>query len=698
MIVDQIRGFGIVPEDRVIQFANNSFDASLSEIFMALMAGACVVLVDQATISDQAAFKSYLSQQRVTVATLPPSYLRTFGKTYFRTLRMLITAGESASVDDVRHYAQRLTYFNAYGPTEASVCSSYFQFDPGGSYPFGVPIGRPIANSEILILDDNLQPVPIGVPGEICLGGVGLARLYLNRPSETAAAFIEHPLRSGERLYRTGDLGRWQEDGTILFLGRKDEQIKLRGYRIEPAEIEQAMSAHPEIGQACVVAREENEGEKRLVGYYTRKRRVELWPSVAEFFVYDDLLYRAMAQHEERNEKYLRAFQKTLPGKTVLEIGPGPEAILSRLCIKAGAKKVYAIECFKESYEKAQHKVRMLGLEDRIIVLHADVREASLPEKVDFCISEIVGSIGGSEGSAQLINHVRQFLLRPSNMIPRRSITKIAAVTLPSGFEIAFSRIPAYYTERIFEDKGYRFDLRLCLKNVTHDHLLSNTDVFEDLDYTAHVPVEWRHRVRLDFVRDGQFHGFLIWLVLAIDEANVLDILKSPHSWLPVFLPVSVEGIRVSRGDLLEAEITRSLSANGINPDYQIRGRLTCHASVPIEIDSVSFHDNPLFRRTPFYQELFPDGEVRVVPPVSPLELKRSLLQRLPEYMVPGEFVELESLPLTTNGKVDRKALPAPNEFRTGPADSFVAPAHRHGKGVGRFLFGCAQIEKGRDL
>jgi long-subunit acyl-CoA synthetase (AMP-forming) len=236
-----------------------------------------------------------------------------------------------------------------------------------------------------------------GIQGEIHVSGIGLAKGYHKSPQLTAEKFIANPFGTGKKLYKTGDTGRWLPDGNIEFIGRKDDQVKIRGYRVELGEIENTLLLNKDIEQCVVVAKEVND-DKQLIAYYQPKNKIKLWPSVAEFYVYDDLLYKTMAGDEARNAKYRNAFRKVVKDKVILEIGPGFEAILSRICIEEGAKKVYAVELLEESYLKAKQTVEALGLQDKIIVIHDDITRVELPEKADYCISEIVGAIGDRKG------------------------------------------------------------------------------------------------------------------------------------------------------------------------------------------------------------------------------------------------------------------------------------------------------------
>ncbi|MEI6704692.1 MAG: amino acid adenylation domain-containing protein, partial [Deltaproteobacteria bacterium] len=277
MILDQIRTFGITPTDRCLLFSSFSFDGAMSEIFLALHSGARLVIARREQTADPELFARLLLETGATVATLPPVYLNALRATgaSLDPLRVIITAGEAAIAADVVHYARQKTLFNAYGPTEASVCSAIHRVDAGHPYHGSIPIGAPMANSELLLLDENMQIVPFGVSGEICVAGPGLARGYLNNPEITARAFVAHPFKSGRRLYRTGDLGRRLADGTVLFLGRKDDQVKVRGFRIECGEVERALLNHPAVTGAVVVAHGEG-ANRELVAFLLADRNLDI--------------------------------------------------------------------------------------------------------------------------------------------------------------------------------------------------------------------------------------------------------------------------------------------------------------------------------------------------------------------------------------------------------------------------------------
>jgi aspartate racemase len=197
-----------------------------------------------------------------------------------RQLRQLLAGGDVLSAPHVRQALQEMiagALINGYGPTENTTFTCCYPVTPTSQVGQSVPIGRPIANTQVYVLDRALQPVPVGVPGELYTGGDGLARGYFNRPELTAERFIPHPYSTtpGARLYKTGDLVRYRADSTLEFLGRLDHQVKVRGFRIEPGEIEAVLGQHPKVREAVVVAREETPGEKRLVAYVVMHQSCE---------------------------------------------------------------------------------------------------------------------------------------------------------------------------------------------------------------------------------------------------------------------------------------------------------------------------------------------------------------------------------------------------------------------------------------
>ncbi|HEU5230649.1 MAG TPA: amino acid adenylation domain-containing protein, partial [Ktedonobacteraceae bacterium] len=264
--VAQQKAFGTRPENRILQFASLSFDASIWEIVMALSIGATLCLATQDTLLPGPSLLKLLQEQQITTATLSPSVLAVLPQEDLPLLQTLITAGEACSAELVTNWSPGRSFFNAYGPTETTVCASVALCQNDKKRP---TIGKPIANMQMYVLDAQWQPCPVGVPGELYLGGIGLARGYLYRPELSAQRFIPHPFGTepGARLYRTGDRAALRPDGNVEFLGRLDHQVKIRGFRIELGEIEEALNKQPAVHESVVIVREDVPGEKRLVAY-----------------------------------------------------------------------------------------------------------------------------------------------------------------------------------------------------------------------------------------------------------------------------------------------------------------------------------------------------------------------------------------------------------------------------------------------
>jgi tyrocidine synthetase-3 len=320
--------YGFNSSDIIMQKTTFTFDVSVWELFLPLCWGARMVLCHCDDIGSPERILALIEKEQVTCLHFVPGMLQAFiswvsaheGKEGLRSLRKVMASGEALGVETVRSWYELsdAPLHNLYGPTEASIDVSYYATSATDSR---IPIGRPIWNTQLYILGEHQQVQPLGVAGEICIGGEGLARGYWNRAELTAEKFVRNPFRKGERIYRTGDLGRWLEDGTIEYLGRKDEQVKVRGYRIELGEIEAALQSHPLVSSCVVVAKAVQQGEKELVAYMTGEQ--ELNASELRSWLDKTLPHYMVPSHYVQ----LEAFPLTTSGKVDRKALPDPEGL-----------------------------------------------------------------------------------------------------------------------------------------------------------------------------------------------------------------------------------------------------------------------------------------------------------------------------------------------------------------------------------
>ena len=275
--------FHIDSGSRILQNASLSFDASVLEIFMALLGGATLYLVSRGAVASGTELAQLLRDNAITTIAITPSQLDTIPNDEYPALETIIVGGEACDATTAARWSRGRRLFNAYAPTEATVYATAAQYVEDET----LSLGWPIPNMQVYLLDQHLLPVPIGITGEIYVGGVGLARGYLNQPTLTAERFIPDPYSRvpGARLYKTGDMARFIASGEIEFAGRADQQVKVRGFRIELGEIETALAQHPSVREAVVVAREDASGGKRLITYVVT--REEYTPTASE--MRDDL-------------------------------------------------------------------------------------------------------------------------------------------------------------------------------------------------------------------------------------------------------------------------------------------------------------------------------------------------------------------------------------------------------------------------
>ncbi|MCI0660912.1 MAG: amino acid adenylation domain-containing protein, partial [Acidobacteria bacterium] len=276
------RLFGLQASDRVLQFHSINFDAAVEEIFPTLLSGGVLILRDDAIPAADTDFLRYIERESVSVLDLPTAYWQEWVSELARSserlpqsTRLVIVGGDKASAERYQAWRKlegdRIRWINTYGPTESTVIATSYEpvRDQNEGIGSELPIGHPIANTQVYLIDHNLEPVPLGSSGELCIGGDGLARGYLNCPEVTAEKFIPNPFsdKPGARLYRTGDIARYLPDADIEFLGRIDQQVKIRGFRVELGEIETALLEHPAILETAVVARDDGGDARRLAAY-----------------------------------------------------------------------------------------------------------------------------------------------------------------------------------------------------------------------------------------------------------------------------------------------------------------------------------------------------------------------------------------------------------------------------------------------
>jgi amino acid adenylation domain-containing protein len=319
LAASQVPAFEISAGSRVLQFASFSFDAAVSEWATAFFAGAKLILPPPNIVLAGTTLAELLQMHEIEVVTLPPSVVAVLPDEPYPALKTLVIAGETCAPELVRNWSAGRRFLNAYGPTETTVCATISAPLQGGD----VPIGRPIANTAAYIVDSYGSPVPVGVIGELYVGGAGVARGYLGQPALTAEKFVPDPFSGlpGARLYRTADRIRWLEDGVLEFLGRLDNQVKIRGYRIEIGEIEATLMSHEGVRQCVVLAREDRPRQHRLVAYVVPA--ITPAPSGTELREY--LLQRLPEYMSPAAFVFLEALPLTPNGKVNRERLPAPE-------------------------------------------------------------------------------------------------------------------------------------------------------------------------------------------------------------------------------------------------------------------------------------------------------------------------------------------------------------------------------------
>lgn len=753
--------YGLTQADKVLQKTPFSFDVSVWEFFWPLLVGARLMVAEPGGHRDAAYLVKLIREQGITVLHFVPSMLRAFleesGAERCHSLRHVICSGEALPYDLQEQFFRSLSaqLHNLYGPTEAAVDVTHWTCRRHDERKI-VPIGRPVANTQIYILDQRLQPTPIGVPGELYIGGVQVGRGYHNRPELTAEKFIPDPFSGGPeaRLYKTGDLCRWLADGAIEYLGRMDFQVKIRGFRIELGEIEEALRQHPGVREAIVVAREDTPGDKRLVGYVVPKpdyhpdgsevdsdaEHVGGWQAIFE----DTYTQTAQASDHSFdivgwNSSYtgkpipaeeMRTWVDTtveriraLRPQHVWEIGCGTGLLLHRLASHCAL--YYATDYSANAVRTLQRQIAGWDSSSPHVVLrqaNADDFTGIAPESfdlvilnsvaqyfpsVDYLVRVLEGAVRAvTSGGAIFLGDVRSEPLL--NAFHAAVQLEQATASLPSaGLRQRIQRALSQENELAINPSFFNA-LRTYLPAITqveiqlkrgrhHNELnLFRYDVVLRVGTTVQSTPNW---ISLDW-QQGEFsvsdlHAYLtegrpVALTLTgvpnarlQRERKLLEILASPEC------PATAGELReaLDAEGKLNAIEPEDLWTLGESLGYIVQVRWPGDAVMGL-CDVVFLREEEAAEEAAHAVFNFP-GEPSASKPWSayannPLqgilvrklvpELRELLGKKLPEHMMPSVLTVLDTLPLAPNGKVDRKALPLPEQQRPELASRYVAP------------------------
>ncbi len=656
------------PADVWSQIHSSAFGFSVFEVWGAFVHGATLAIAPASVRSDALALGRFLADAGVTVLSQTPSVWRETVLTEafnwpIAAVRALVLSGEAVRGDDLQrwsrqHAARGPRLLNTYAITETGGNVLLREYAPGDVD--AADIGRPLHDVTLQVLGADGQPAQPGEEGELWVTSPGVALGYCNDAALTAERFVT---RDPGRSYRTGDRVRVRPDGAVEFCGRVDDQVKWRGHRLELGEIESLLRTHPGVAHAAAAIREDAAGEPKLVAYVVPEATPEFWPSLGGYGIYDEFLYELMTSDAVRTDAYRAALERHAPGAVVLDLGTGPHALLARLAVAAGARHVYAVELLADAAAAARAAVEAAGLADRITVIEGDAGSVVLPEPATVCTQGIIGNIGSADGIAAIWNRVRPQLSPGCVPVPARCTTLIAPVELPAALRDSpqFAPLAERYLRRLFAVAGREFDPRLCVRNLPAGQLLAPPQVFEDLDFNTALPEQGWGSGQFTLTRAGRCDGFLLWTVVTTAAGVSIDYLAHQQAWLPVFLPLPVDGPALGAGAVVNARWQWGAADDEICPDYTIVATLPGDA---VEYTSVTRHRETARGATPLHRRLLPSTSA---PPARvPEELRRWLARHLPEPLLPNAWMVLDALPLSPTGKLDRRALPAPAERTWG--------------------------------
>jgi amino acid adenylation domain-containing protein len=744
--------FRIGPGDKVLAVSSLSFDMSAYDLLGTFMTGATAVIVRDHDKLEPSRWAELIKSHGVTIWHSVPAlldmllrYTQSRPDMYPATLRVILLGGDWIPVTLPGRLWDQVPdarVISLGGATEVSMDSTIYEVRSVEQNWKSIPYGAPMANQRAYVLDSSRMPVPIGVPGELYLGGIGVGRGYHNRVELTAEKFLGNPWVEGERIYRTGDLARWREDGNLELLGRVDFQVKIRGHRIELGEIEAALREHPVVQEAVVMARERPSGDKQLVAYILEAsdavdarvreagyRQVEHWAQVfnsayggpgeqtdATFKIvsWDSSYTQAPLPAEDVREWVDQTVARIREEKysKVLEIGCGTGLLLFRLA--AAAERYVGTDISTIGIDHIAQHLEQQGLSRHVslemraahdfgateprsfdaVILNSIVQNFPSGDYLLEALSKAVDAV--EDGGFIFVGDVRS---RPHEKIFRTSV----AVHLADD-DATVPNIRSEVAKRIRMEEELVIDPAFFASLQRHFDRVSQVSIRHKRGRRRNEILNYRYDVVLRVGRRSVHEDTIAWRELADGEASLEAMLRASPAQL------AVRGMHNARikpdvcllqvidsapdsatvRDVRAAAAAAAAAEPGVEPEalYALAERLGYTVHVQDGPDASAGELAAIFRRgiaaqmptvsAPNEEQLLRQYtneplRAQVIRNVG-TELRNALEARLPSYMVPGAFVVLEAFPLNPNGKINRRALPAPETDRPDLAAEFVAP------------------------
>ena len=737
LVTWHLRAYSVTPSDRGTLVASPAFDASVWEMWPYLTAGASLHIPDDATRAVPSSLVRWLVDAGITVCFLPtPMAEGVLDEPWpaRAALRALLTGGDKLRYPRASHLPFRL--YNHYGPTESTVVTTACEVCPN-DWRTAPPIGLPIANTFAYVLDRHLNPVPVGLPGELYIGGEGLARGYWGQPDLTTRSFIWSPFDQSTRMYKTGDLVRRRADGQLEFLGRTDDQVKLRGFRIELGEIETALNEHPAVQEGVVVAR-----EGRLLAYVVPRAawrsspdgHVAQWQklfdqTVGESFSPRDPTFDITGwnssytglpipdeQMKEQVERTVERILRLRPGR-VMELGCGSGLLLFR--VAPSCREYHGLDFSRLSLDRLQERLRESSLpqvrlrhataddlaatgEDRFDTVILNSVAQYFPD-VDYLVRVLERAVAAvASGGHVFVGDVRSLPLLETlhtsvevsrassamslaelrHRVERRLAQEEELVIAPDLFAALPLHLPRVSEVRVLAKRGRHHNE---LTRFRYDVILKVSD----------APVERPAEETKDWSAVGSLAALRELLLEARSKALVLRGIPDARTHEEVRLVQRLAELPPSAtvGDL-RAQLEGRSEARSVDPEdlFALGGELSFDTDIGWQPSStIGGFDARLTRR--LGAEVPVNGLSTVRPTViqpwrayanDPLTavsaealtpaLRSFLAEKLPDHMIPSAIVPLKALPMTSNGKVDRSVLPAPEPRRMLSTRAGVAP------------------------